>query len=263
MEYRLWEKNTPYFDSSIPQPEPALIPYLVEGNEKRGAVIIFPGGAYVGRCEDREGSFVAEELNKRGFHAFVCTYRVTPYHHPVELGDALRAVRYLRYHADKFNILPDKIAVMGFSAGGHLAITACEHFDYGRDDGDEIDKMSSRPDAGVFCYAVSSLRDPLADLRTRTSLLGDKRQPELEKELSGDCSVRADMPPAFILHGFEDGAVHMQGSIELMRAIKSVGVPVELHVFSKGAHGFGAARELPLVAQWNDLVATWLTGLGF
>lgn len=261
MEYRLWEKDTPYFDESAGQSAPALTPFLVNSKEKRGAVIVLPGGGYAIRA-DHEGAPIAQMINKAGVNAFVCSYRVAPYCQPVETGDALRAVRYVRYHAEKFNILPDKIAVLGFSAGGHLAVMTCEHFDYGRDDGDEIDKVSSRPDAGIFCYPVVTFRDPYTHEGTRQNLI-NCRNYQLESYFSGELMVPNDMPPAFIWHTATDGGVSVENSLMLATAMKMRNIPVELHVFPHGDHGLGLAEGDPSVSQWAKLLQTWLRDIGF
>lgn len=259
-EYRLWEENTPYHAESLGQPEPTLKAFLVSSSTRRGAVIIFPGGGYAIRAQ-HEADPIAEMINEAGINAFVCSYRVAPYRHPVETGDALRAVRYLRFHADKFNILPDKIAVMGFSAGGHLAVMTCEHFDYGKNDSDEIDQVSSRPDAGIFCYPVVSFSAPYAHEGSRKNLIGD-RDYQLEAYFSGELMVPRDMPPAFIWHTAED-ALSVENSINLVSAMKIKNIPVELHVFPHGEHGLGLAENNPSVAQWTKLLHFWLKDLGF
>lgn len=154
---RLWiEGKVPFFNKEYGQPETTLTPYLINDGKKRGCVIVCPGGAYRIRA-DHEGGPVAETINKYGVNAFVLNYRVFPYKYPAITEDVLRAVRYVRYHADELNVDPDKIAVLGFSAGGHLANSAMCVFDYGREDGDEIDKVSSRPDGVILCYGVISL----------------------------------------------------------------------------------------------------------
>ena len=155
---RLWpEGQVPYFKKEYGQDEPTLTPYLLNDGKKSGAVIVCPGGAYRVRA-DYEGGPVAEEINKYGVNAFVLNYRLFPYKYPAITEDVLRAIRYVRYHADVLGIDPEKIAVLGFSAGGHLATSAMCMFDYGREDGDEIDRISSRPDGVILCYGVISLQ---------------------------------------------------------------------------------------------------------
>lgn len=263
MDYKLWEGTPPYFEPSYGQAEPSITPYLCEGDDVRGCVIICPGGAYLGRAE-HEGRPIAQKINEAGVHAFVLNYRINPYQHPVELGDVLRAIRYVRYHAPKFHVDPYKIAVMGFSAGGHLAVSAIEHFDAGKTgpEFDQIDAVSSRPDGGILCYAVISMLE-YGHALTRRSLLGDDPSPELCRELSGECSVREDTPPVFIWHTMQDHDVPARGSLDLCIALQQKGIPVEAHFFQEGPHGIGLAEAYPHSAQWSDLLNKWLIHNGY
>ena len=181
----------------------------------------------------------------------------------LDVADVLRAVRYVRYHADKFNIDPDKIAVMGFSAGGHLANSALCAFDYGREDGDEIDRVSSRPDAVILCYAVISL-GKYTHADTRYNLLdGVKNADELAVKLSGELQVKDDTPPCFIWHTAEDSVVPVQNSLQLYNALCEKKIYSELHVFPYGWHGLGLSESMPNPAQWTGLVGNWLDLMGF
>ena len=263
-DIKLWENGTPYYNAEYGQPETTITPYPAErnGNEKRGCVIVFPGGGYAKRAP-HEGEPIALMLNEIGVHAFVLNYRIAPYKHPAELEDALRAVRWVRYHAEEYGIDPDKIGVLGFSAGGHLAVSASTHFDYGRPGGDEIDAMSSKPNAAIYCYAVCTLEPPYAHNGTRINLLGENASPELVREMSGPYSVREDMPPVFIWHTFEDGAVPVQNSLMMATALREKNVPVEMHIFPHGYHGLGLAKQFPHTAQWAPQLQTWLKYYNF
>jgi len=263
MDYKLWEGTPPHFDPSYGQDVPTITPYLCEGGEKRGAVIICPGGAYVGRAE-HEGRPIAKMINEAGVHAFVLNYRVTPYHHPVELEDALRAIKYVRYHSPMFNVDPYKIAIMGFSAGGHLALSAIEHFDSGKTGPgcDVIDAVTSRPDGGILCYAVCSMLE-FGHAHTRLSLLGENPDPELCRELSGECSVRDNTPPVFLWHTMQDWDVNPRGSLDLCIALHKKGIPLEAHFFPEGPHGIGLAEAYPHSAQWTELLKKWLIHNGY
>ena len=151
---KLWEK-TPLFDESIGQEEPALMPYLLKDGKKHGAVIVCPGGGYSHKAA-HEGGPIALRLNEQGINALVLDYRVAPYRHPAPLLDALRAIRYVRYHAEKLGVLPDKIGILGFSAGGHLTCTAATLYDKGNPEAeDPIDRVSARPDVFIPCYPVA------------------------------------------------------------------------------------------------------------
>lgn len=259
---KLWENGTPYYNEKYGQPETTITPYIADGEGKRGCVIVFPGGGYSMRA-DHEGEPIAKMINSVGIHAFVLNYRVSPYKHPAELEDALRAIRWVRYHAEEYNIHPEKIGILGFSAGGHLAVSASEHFDYGRPMGDEIDKLSSRPNAAIYCYAVCTLEAPYAHEGTRNNLLGEDASEELVKQMSGPRSVREDMPPVFIWHTFEDAAVPVQNSLLMAMALREKNIPVEMHIYPYGHHGLGLAESFPHTAKWADALKDWLIHIGF
>ena len=257
-ELKLWEKETPLFDISYGQPETTITPYLVnDENMDKGLVVICPGGGYVGRAP-HEGEPIAKMLNNAGISALVLNYRVAPYKHPAMLYDAKRAIRYARYHAKEWKINSEKIGILGFSAGGHLAVSACEHYDYGMDNGDEIDMVSSRPNAGILCYPVATFVDEYTHKGTLRNLLGEEPDPELVKKLSGENSVPDDCPPMFIWHTSEDDGVDVKNSLELAKALRNKRIPFELHVFPYGRHGLGLAEEMPNVAQWSTLLVKWL-----
>ncbi len=261
-QFKLWENATPFYNESYGQPEPTLTWYPAEAEEPRGCVIVFPGGGYGMRVE-HEGKAISEMLNKHGFHSFVLNYRIAPYKHPAPLEDALRAVRFVRYYADSFGILKNKIAVMGFSAGGHLAVTAAEKFDYGKSEGDEIDRQSSRPDAAVFCYSMCTLLGEYKNKITVKNLLGTDEPTDIAYNLSGELNARGDMPPCFIWHTFGDTVVPVQNSLMLADALRKKNVPLEMHLFPDGPHGLGLAEKIPHTAQWVPLLCRWLKYLQF
>ncbi|MBQ7780026.1 MAG: alpha/beta hydrolase [Clostridia bacterium] len=260
----LWEKGkTPYFNPEYGQEEPNLTPYLINDGKKRGAVIVAPGGAYTHKAYQHEGYDVAEKLNSFGINAFVIDYRVAPYQYPAITGDILRAIRYVRYHAEEMNIDPTKIGVLGFSSGGHLCNSAMCAFDYGKD-GDEIDKVSSRPDAVVLCYPVITLVEDYMHRYSRTQLLGGLPDEEkLAYSLSGEKAVKEDTPPCFIWHTQDDDGVSVWNSLNLYSSLVKNNIPSELHVFPHGEHGLGMAPDRNDVSQWTSLLSTWLTNLGF
>ena len=183
----LWEHGAPYFDESYGQPQPSLTPYLLENGEAgRGCVIVCPGGAYMDRSECESGC-IAQMYRDAGFNAFVLGYRIRPYKYPAQLLDITRAVRVVRYNAERWGIDPSHIAITGFSAGGHLCVMGTELFDGGLGDAaaDDIDRVSSRPDAGILCYPVVSFLEYVNE-GTRDTLLGDSPDPELLRRLSGE-----------------------------------------------------------------------------
>ena len=248
---KLWE-NTPDFHPECNQPEPNLEVHPV-GNP-RGCVVVIPGGGYEWIAFDHEGRELAEYLNAQGYFVYILTYRFRPYRHPVEQRDAARAIRMARYRAETCGYDAHKIAVMGFSAGGHLAMTACTKFDSGIE-GDEIDCVSSRPDLGVLCYGVLTLGTDYTHWGTTLNLLGEGYDPAVACELSALGAVRSDMPPCFIWHTAEDDLVPVENSLEMARAMRKVGVPYELHVFPFGGHGLGLAFDTnPYVSRWAGML---------
>jgi len=259
---KLWNGDIPGYDAGISDFVPTITPFLLSGSEKRGAVIVFPGGGYYIKA-GHEGEPVARWLNSIGIHSFVLDYRVHPYKYPCPLLDAQRAVRLVRYHAKEWNIDPDKVGILGFSAGGHLAATAGTHYDAGDPDAeDPIDRLSSKPDAMVLCYPVISMKR-YCHLGSRQGLLGDDPSAELIDLMSNEDQVTPDTCPAFLWHTAEDDYVPVENSIMFAKALAANKVPFELHVFPRGHHGKGLAEDMPELAVWTELCATWLKGLGF
>ena len=256
-DIKLWENSTPYYNEEYGQPETTITPYLVDKPERHGCVVVCPGGGYVMRA-DHEGRPIAEMLNEAGISAVVLNYRVSPYKDPAMLCDVKRAVKYVRYNAEKWNIDPEKIGVLGFSAGGHLTVTAIEHYDYGCDCGDEIDKMSSRPNAGILCYPVVSFVNPSMHSGSMINLLGENPPMETREKYSGELSVRDDSPPVFMWHTAADGGVPVANCLDLAAALQTKNIPYELHVFPYGVHGLGLAPGDAHVAQWAKLLVNWL-----
>ena len=260
---KLWENGAPLFDEKIEQEEPSIVEYLVDSQEPRGAVIVCAGGAYCGRTY-HESVPVAKMLNDAGFNAFVLNYRLCPYSYPAMLYDIQRAIRVVRYRAKEFNINPEKIGVMGFSAGGHLCIMAMEKFDVQFPPYDEIDKISCRPDAAVLCYpVVSLLQIPDGSPRTSRSLFGGVYNPELAKELTGEFNVNDNNPPVFIWHTSDDEAVNVTNSMKLGMALREKNIQFEMHIYPHGKHGLGLAEGDEVVSRWANEACDWLKRLGF
>lgn len=255
----LWEHEVPYFNSDINQGKPYLTDYRLEnGRNDNPCVLVIPGGGYSCVCDDHEGDKICRFLNKNGISAFSLMYRVTPYHHPVMETDSKRAVRYIRYHSKRFGIDPEKIAVMGFSAGGHLCCMTALRFDYGIPDGDEIDKISSRPNLAAPIYAVSTFSKRCTHTGTRLNCLGDVDNDLLAYKLSSENIITGDAPPFFIFHTAADEAVPVECSLRLSRALILKRIPCELHIFPEGSHGIGLGTDAPLANQWPFLFVNWL-----
>ena len=244
---------------------PALSRYVLDVNAVNtgAAFVVCPGGGYGGLAA-HEGEPVARWLNGLGVTAFVLRYRLGPrYRHPVMLGDAARAIRWVRTHTREYGIDPARIGILGFSAGGHLASTAATHFDDGKPGAsDPVEQHSSRPNAAVLIYPVVTLQPPFAHEGSRRNLLGDSPSDELVRSLSNETQVTAQTPPTFLVHTHEDKGVPAENSLLFALALRKAGVPVELHLYEHGAHGFGMGGTDPVLSRWPDQCAAWLRGRG-
>lgn len=223
-------------------------------------VIICPGGGYAHLSMDKEGTDVAKWLNNRGVAGFVLQYRLGPkYHHPIELHDAQRAIRYVRTHASDYGISPNRIGIWGFSAGGHLASTTGTHFDSGDPNAaDPIERTGSRPDFMILAYPVITLVGPKTHLGSKKNLLGDTPDPELARSLSSELQVTAQTPPTFLFTTDGDTVVPAENSIEFFLAMRKAGVHGELHVYQNGPHGVGLALNDPVLSSWPRRLEAWL-----
>lgn len=228
------------------------------------AVIVAPGGSYQRLSMNNEGRLPAAFLNSLGVAAFVLRYRLGPrYHHPIELGDAQRAIRMVRARAAEWHIAPDRIGIMGFSAGGHLAATASTQFDSGSADAaDPIDRVGSRPDFAILGYPVISFVEPWTHQLSKKNLLGESPDPELARRTSAETRVTRDTPPTFIYHTYADATVPVENAVGYFLALRKAGVPAEMHIFKDGRHGTGLAMKDGPLAEWPRLLANWLRATG-
>lgn len=224
------------------------------------AVIVCPGGGYVNLAMNHEGRQVASYLNSLGIAAFVLRSRLGPrYHHPIELGDAQRAIRTVRSHAAEWRLDAARIGILGFSAGGHLAMSASTRFDAGNPDAaDVVDRANSRPDFTVLGYPVISMTEAWTHQGSKNSLLGANPDPELAKSLSGELAVTKQTPPTFLFHTNADTTVPVENSVYYYLALRKAGIPAEMHIFEKGPHGVGLANDDAALAEWSKLLANWL-----
>ena len=251
----LWPGEAPYTEFSPEQRQPSLLPYPMDG--AKGAVVVCPGGGYCMKA-DHEGRAIAKMFNEAGIAAYVLDYRCKPCHYEAPLSDAKRAIRLVR------SMGYEKVAIMGFSAGGHLCCSAATLYDAGNPDADDpIERISSRPDAFIPCYAVVSFTS-FRHQGSVENLLGDKKTDyALLRRFSAELNVTPDTPPAFIWHTSSDSGVPVENSINLAAALNHAGVPVEMHIFPMGRHGLGLAPDEPIVAQWAPLCQNWLLNLGY
>lgn len=241
---------------------PSLTLYPVAGEGLSSAVIVCPGGGY-GRRAPHEGEPVAQWLNGLGISAFVLNYRVAPYEHPIPLQDAQRAIRTVRHHAQEWGVDSNRLGILGFSAGGHLASSAGTLFDAGNQDAaDPIERQSSRPDALILCYPVISLYE-YGHMGSKRNLLGEAPDEQLVSLLSTEKQVSSDTPPTFLWHTADDAAVPVENSLLFAGALSRHKVPYDLHVFESGRHGIGMASDHDEAYIWPELCANWLKKMKF
>lgn len=261
----LWENGAPGALGQGGDDRPALTLYRPwRANVSGTAVVVAPGGGYGGLAANHEGRQVANWFNAMGVTAFVLKYRLGPrYRHPIELGDAQRAIRLVRTRAKEFDVSPDRIGMMGFSAGGHLASTVATHFDGGNTGAaDPIDHAGSRPDFVILGYPVITFELPYGKAGSAKNLLGDHPDPKLVQELSNELHVTAQTPPTFLFTTSEDAVVAAENSVSFYLALHKARVPAEMHVFEKGPRGVGLALADPALAEWPVLLVNWLRQRG-
>jgi acetyl esterase/lipase len=262
----VWPDGAPGAKGSQEADKPTLTVYLPPREKATGAaVVICPGGGYAGLAIDHEGHQVAQWLNSNGVAGFILKYRHhgTGYGHPAPLQDAQRAIRMVRSRAGEWNVLPDRIGIMGFSAGGHLASTAGTHFDKGNAEAaDPVDRVGCRPDFMILVYPVISFTEPFSHAGSRRNLLGTQPAPELVEDLSNEKQVTRETPPTFLLHTDEDKGVPAENSVYFYLALRRAKVPAEMHIYAKGPHGFGLGKKGEPVATWPDRCVDWMRGLG-
>ena len=263
--FLLWEKGAPGALGDTDDDKPSLTMFPVRaGTVATTAVIIAPGGSYGRLAANHEGRQVANWFNSQGVTAFVLRYRLGPrYHHPIEMGDAQRAIRFVRAHAEEFGVRADRLGFMGFSAGGHLASTVATHFDAGNAAAqDPIERLGSRPDFVVLAYPVITMTAEYGHKLSATNLLGEHPDSKLARQMSSELQVTHDTPPTFLFSTNADTTVPAENSIAFYLALRKAGVPAEIHVFEPGVHGVGLAAGDPALGEWPVLLRNWLRGRG-
>jgi acetyl esterase/lipase len=246
---------------------PALFPYLPPRETATGtAVLICPGGGYSVLAFNHEGHAIAKWLNENGIAGIILKYRL-----PSDLimkdksvgplQDAQEALRTIRRNAEKWNIDPHKIGIIGFSAGGHLASTLSTHYDekvY-----EPKDTLSARPDFSLLIYPVITMDSSFTHAGSRRNLIGLNPSAEAIKRFSNELQINDKTPPAFIVHSADDKVVPVKNSMVYYEALVKYGIPSELHVFQKGGHGYGMAGGKDTQSAWPELCIRWLKASGF
>jgi acetyl esterase/lipase len=219
------------------------------------AVIICPGGGYSILAYDWEGTDIAKLFNAHGIAAFVLKYRLpdslsSTAPDQVPLLDAKQAMRIVRSRADEWNINPDKIGIMDFSAGGHLASTLSTHFE-----------ETTKPNFSILIYPVISMDKNIAHMGSRNNLIGKHPSDEMIKLYSNELQITPKTPPTFIVHATDDNGVPVENSLYYYQGLKKNGVPAEMHIYPTGGHGFGLALGKGALASWPSLMIAWLKEL--
>lgn len=263
---RLWPGAAPEAKGNGCDDIPALTIFDPPWDANGSAVIIFPGGGYSHLAGNLEGNEIANWFTARGFRAFVLTYRLTSHGYvlPVPLLDARRAIQTVRARAADYHINPNRIVVIGFSAGGHLAALAGTQFVPGNPDAeDPIDRVSSRPNYLVLGYPwIGAITTDTSHLSYCKMFNLMDRCEALRKAYSPDLYVTKDTPPTFIYHTFNDQTVPVEQSLRFFEALVKAGVPSEYHVFANGGHGSGLGKGDPSLDQWPNLLENWLRAQG-
>ncbi len=264
---RLWPGDAPEAKGKACEDTPTLTIFEPHGGAGSGsAVIVLPGGSYSHLAATHEGREIADWFTERGFRAFVLSYRLSSngYLLPVPLLDARRAIQTVRGRAQDYHIDPDRIVVIGFSAGGHLAALAATQPVPGNAEADDpIERASSRPDYLVLGYpwigAISADTSHLSYCKLYNVM---DRCEALRVAYSPDLFVTKDTPPTFIFHTFDDQTVPVEQGLRFYEALLKAGVPSEMHIFANGPHGVGLGGFDATLEQWPGLLEAWLRGQG-
>lgn len=257
--FPLYDGETPL---SVSDFTPTLTYYAPTEKKSDACVVIFPGGGYTWRAP-YEGDGYAKFFQENGIASFVCDYRVKPESLPRPLLDARRAVRYARANAEKYGYSPDKILVMGSSAGGHLAsLVSTYRGELDGEEGDSLRDVNPTPNGTILCYAVIDMAGEHAHIGSRNNLLGENNDTPFV-EISPCDIADENTPPAFLWHTHEDACVHVANSYKYALKLHALSIPAEVHVFPYGRHGLGLCAEDAHVAQWSALLLNWMKLMNF
>lgn len=226
--------------------EPRILAFKPE-NPNGTAVLICPGGGYVGVSVIKEGSEIAQWFNKLGVTAFVLYYRMPNGHYEISLEDAQTAMKYIRKHAKEYGINKKKVGVMGFSAGGHLAATLETQY-----------TRSTKPNFAILGYPVITMDKSFTHLGSREHLIGKNPSEKLIKKYSSELNINKHTSPTFLFQAKDDGAVPVKNSQIFYDNLIKNNVPAEIHLYEKGGHGFGMRPKGIDSDNWSEALKTWL-----
>ena len=256
---KLWKNGVPFFNPDADTPNEMSL-FLADTDKPLPCIVIYPGGGYKKRASDHEGHAVARFFNSEGMHAVVVEYRIIPNRHPAPLADAQRAIRLVRANAEQWMVDPDRVVVLGFSAGGHLAASTLLLADayVGQPCRDTIDdSLSCTPNGAILGYPVIWVNGVNGNVKSGKNLLGDDYEAQKDV-LSLAQYVTEKTPPVFLWHTSKDPGVNVRQSLGFAECLRDANIPFELHVFPKGPHGLGLAPDYPDVSKWAALAADWV-----
>lgn len=253
----LWPGKAPIGDDTFEESTKELEVFLPPTDKANGAAIVLcPGGGYIRHVTEKEGYPIAQWLNEHGIACVILEYRLPKLRHSVPLLDAQRAIRITRANASKWKLDPQRIGILGFSAGGHVAATATTHFDSGNaTSADSIEKQSSRPDFAWFVYPVVTMGE-FTHTGSKKELLGEAPSADLVHLYSNELQVGAETPPVFIAHAIDDKPVPIENSRQFVAAMQKHQRPVELRELPTGGHGLNGCKG-PLWEQWKAAALVW------
>ncbi len=265
---KLWPDGAPGAKGTEDKDQPFINVWPAAKDKANGAAfVVCPGGGYGGLAADHEGVQVAKWFNGLGVSAFVLHYRLGSqgYHFPTQLIDVQRAIRHVRANAQQYGIDPNRIGIIGFSAGGHLTSMAATMFDEKPEGAtnDAIDQVSARPDVAAPTYPVITMIESYGHRGSRKNLLGPNDNDELAKHVSTERRVTASTPPIFIFQTDEDAGVPAENAVAFYLACRKNKVPAELHIYRPGPHGVGLFLGDPVIGTWSGHLRDWLRNQGF
>ena len=237
-----------------------ILSYELQDERARDSVLIFPGGGYHHVSLQKEGSLIADAFNAQGFNAYVLDYRVEPFSGPDFMKDAVTAMKTVRRMISGPENNKGKLALMGFSAGGHLALMETEHFSEVETGDPDLDKENGRPDALILCYPVVTFCDPYVHSGSRHNFLGKENEMDqsVRERYSAEKHVDNGFPPAFLWHCEGDESVPVENSLMLRDALDAAGVRNKLVTYQGGSHGLGLAPGDEIISGWFGECVRWL-----